>query len=99
VTTMNKAELVAAVAAATGLKRIQAHRAVDALFDVEGGILADAIDAGEKVLIPGFGTWQAAIRPARKGASPIDKRPMDIGAKRVVRFKPGKTLADRLAPL
>lgn len=96
---MNKAELVAAVAEASGLTRIQALRAVTALFAVEDGVIADAIIAGEKVLIPGFGTWQATIRPARKGASPIDKRPMDIAAKRVVRFKPGKTLADRVAPL
>ena len=96
---MNKAELVIAVAEASGLTRIQALRAVTALFAVEDGVIADAIIAGETVLIPGFGTWQATIRPARKGASPIDKRPMDIAAKRVVRFKPGTTLAERVATL
>lgn len=96
---MNKAELAAALAEACGIPRIQAHRAIQALFDVDGGIVPDAIDQGQKVLIPGFGTWQATVRKARAGVSPVDGKPIGIRAKRVVTFKAGKTLRDRMAAI
>ena len=92
---MNKSELAAAVANKCGMARIEAHRAINALFDVDDGIIPSTIIAGEKVLVPGFGTWLAHMRAARSGVSPLGER-IHIEAKRVVTFKPGQTLRARI---
>lgn len=85
---MNKAELISAMVAGTGMKRAEAAKALEALVDA----IADALKRGEKVSMVGFGTFSVAERAARMGINPVTKEAIEIPAKKIVRFKPGSEL-------
>lgn len=85
---MNKAELISAMAAGTGMKRAEAAKALEALVDA----IADALKRGEKVSMVGFGTFSVAERAARMGINPVTKEAIEIPVKKIVRFKPGSEL-------
>lgn len=87
---MNKNELVAHVATATALSKIDAARAVDAVFD---GIAA-SLKGGEEVRLVGFGTFNVTERPAGKGRDPRTGNEIDIPASRQPKFKAGKNLKE-----
>ena len=87
---MNKSDLIAAVAEATGITRPEAARAVDATFEV----IADALKDGADVRVIGFGSFGVADRAARQGRNPRTGEAVEIAASRQVRFKPGKGLKD-----
>ncbi len=95
---MNKKELAAKLAKKTGLSQVKAMECVNALFDANPGkgIIAVELDAGHKVVIPGFGTFSARSRAARVGTNPATGAKINIAAKSYVRFKPGKTLRERV---
>jgi len=87
---MNKAELVKEVQKLLGAETSKAatERAVEAvLLAVRRGLKRD-----REVAIVGFGTFQTAVRPARRGFNPHTKKPMKIPAVRTIRFKPGNEL-------
>ena len=88
---MNKTDLTAKIAGElTGNNPItQAKKALDATLDA----ITAAVKAGDKVALIGFGTFSVAKRPARKGINPSTKKPIDIPAKSVVKFKAGADLA------
>ena len=81
---MNKADLVAALAAA-GLKKADAQKALDATMDA----IVEALKNGEKVQLIGFGTFSVVEKAARKGINPATKAVIEIPAKKVVKFKAG----------
>lgn len=81
---MNKNDLIATVAEATGLSAKQAGDAVAATLD---GIVK-AVVAGETVTIPGFGTFDQRERSARTGRNPQTGETMEIAASRAPGFKP-----------
>ena len=85
---MNKAELVAAVAAKTGMSKVAAQAAVNATVDS----IAEALKKGENVQLIGFGTFAVVKKAARKGINPATKQVIDIPAKVVAKFKAGKGL-------
>ncbi len=85
---MNKSDLVAAIAAATGLTKRDAAEALTATFDV----ISTSLATGEKVAIPGFGAFMTADRAERIGKNPQTGETMTIPAAKVVRFKPGQPL-------
>ena len=87
---MNKTELVNAIAANAGLKKDDAKKALDATLNA----VADALKSGDKVALLGFGTFAVTERPARTGINPATKQVITIPAKKVVKVKPGKELAD-----
>lgn len=89
---MNKADLIAAVAAKSELSKKDADKAVCALVDA----ITDALKSGEKVSIVGFGTFEAKSRPARKGHNPQTGKEIDIPASTLPTFKAGKALKDSL---
>ncbi|MDF9867248.1 DNA-binding protein HU-beta [Bacilli bacterium PM5-3] len=89
---MNKTELIAFVAEQTGLSKKDAQGAVDAVVD---GISA-SLKKGDKVSLPGFGSFDVRERAARKGVNPATGQPMDIAASKSVGFKVGKQLKDSL---
>lgn len=95
---MNKKELAAKLAKKTGLSQVKAMECVNAIFDANPGkgIVAVELDAGHKVVIPGFGTFSTKRRAARTGTNPATGDKIVIGAKAYVRFKPGKTLRERI---
>ena len=90
---MNKAELIAAVAEKTGLSKRDADRAVGAAFDA----IADALVAGEKVSLVGFGSFDVKLRGERTGRNPATGENITIPAGRAPVFKPGKALKDAVA--
>ena len=90
---MNKAELVSAIAEKTELKKVDAEKAVKAFVDV----VTEELKKGGKVQLVGFGTFEVSKRAAREGRNPSTGAPIKIEAKKVVKFKVGKKLADKVA--
>lgn len=87
---MNKAELISAVAAKTGLSKKDSEKALNATFETITG----ALEAGEKVQLVGFGVFDVKERGARVGRNPKTKEEIEIPASRVPTFKAGKALKD-----
>ena len=93
---MNKSELVDALADATGMTKADAARAVDALFSTDDGILATALDRGDRVQITGFGTFEAKSRTARTGRNHRTGETIKIAASKTPSFRAGKGLKDAI---
>ena len=87
---MNKTELVAAVAEQAGLSKKDAEGAVKAFTDV----VAEALKAGDKIQLVGFGTFEVSERAAREGRNPRTGETMTIEASKTPKFKAGKALKD-----
>ena len=87
---MNKTELVAAVAEQAGLSKKDAEAAVKAFTDV----VAEALKAGDKIQLVGFGTFEVSERAAREGRYPRTGETMTIEASKTPKFKAGKALKD-----
>ena len=85
---MNKTELTNAIAAKAGLTKADAKKALDAALDA----ITDALKAGDKVALIGFGTFAVAERPERTGVNPLTKQSITIAAKKVAKFKAGAEL-------
>ena len=73
---MTKVDLIAKVAAEAELTKKDAEKAVAAVLD---GI-TEALKAGDKVALVGFGTFETRERPARKGRNPRTKEEITIPA-------------------
>jgi DNA-binding protein HU-beta len=91
---MNKADLIEKIFAEQGPKvsKAQASRALDSVIS---GITT-ALKRGERVTISGFGTFSASKRRARVGRNPQTGAPINIPARTVARFTPGKELRQDL---
>ena len=87
---MNKAELVAALAAKTGDTKKASEAAVNAFVDV----VTEALKKGEKVQLVGFGSFEVRKRAARKGRNPQTKEEIKIPASKAPVFKAGKALKE-----
>ena len=87
---MNKAELIAAVAAKTGATKKSAEEAVNAFVDV----VTETLQKGDKVQLVGFGSFEVIKRAARKGRNPQTKEEIKIPASKAPKFKAGKALKD-----
>ena len=87
---MNKAELVAAIAAKTGDTKKGAEASVNAFVEV----ITDALAKGDKVQLVGFGSFEVRKRAARKGRNPRTKEEIKIPASKAPVFKAGKALKD-----
>ena len=90
---MNKAELISTVASSIDCTKGVAAASVEAIFEA----LAVALAGGDKVTIVGFGTFSVSERAAREGYNPATQAVMQIAAKNIVKFKPGKELKERVA--
>ena len=85
---MTKANLVENVVAKTGLKKKDAEAAVAAVFESA----KEALAAGEKVQLIGFGTFAVKARAARKGRNPRTGAALKIAASKNVGFTAGAAL-------
>ncbi len=86
-----KKDLVEAVAnSADAMSKAAVADIVDATLEGIAGMLVD----GEKLSLPGFGTFSVSQRKARDGRNPATGATIHIPAKKVVKFKPAKALAD-----
>ena len=86
----NKAELVDRVAKKTQLTKKDVSATVEALFET----IQEALKAGEKVQVIGFGNFEVRERAARKGRNPQTGKEIRIKASKVPAFKAGKALKD-----
>ena len=89
---MNKTELVEKIAAGAGLSKVDSKKALEDTI----AAIKDALVAGDKVALVGFGTFSVSERPAREGINPATKEKIKIAAKKVAKFKPGQELADAI---
>jgi len=89
---VNRNVLVDAVAGKTELRKTEASKAVDAVFDA----IAEALKGGDDVRLVGFGTFSVASRAASEGRNPRTGEKIKIAASKQAKFKPGKSLRDSL---
>ena len=89
---MNRNELVDTVSGQTDMKKSDASKAVDAVFDA----IAEALKGGDEVRLVGFGTFSVASRAASEGRNPRTGEKIQIAASKQAKFKPGKGLRDSL---
>lgn len=87
---MNKTELIGAVAEKSGLSKKDAEKAASALFDA----VTEALVAGDKVSVIGFGSFETKNRAERTARNPRDGSTVVVPATRHVVFKAGKGLKD-----
>ena len=87
---MNKTELIAALASKTGFAKKDAEKALNAFADV----VTEALTAGEKVQVVGFGSFEVKERPARTARNPRTGEEIEIDASKAPVFKAGKALKD-----
>ena len=90
---MNKTELIAAVAEKSGISKKDAEKAVSAALTT----ITEALQAGDKVQLVGFGSFEVKKRNERTGRNPKTKESIKIPASKVPVFKPGKALKDAVA--
>ncbi|MCU1289950.1 MAG: Bacterial nucleoid DNA-binding protein [Acidobacteria bacterium] len=87
---MTKADLVERVAKEADMTKKDAEQLVEIIFD---SIIA-SLNKGEKIELRGFGSFRVRQRNARKGRNPKTGDSVNIPAKRVAYFKPGKELKE-----
>ena len=89
---MNKADLIDKIAKDAKISKTTASRTLDSLVD---GI-TKSLKKGERVALVGFGTFAVSKRKARVGRNPQTGEQIQIKARRVARFRPGKELASTI---
>ncbi|HAK13949.1 MAG TPA: DNA-binding protein HU [Acinetobacter radioresistens] len=87
---MNKSELIDAIAEKGGLSKTDAGKALDATI----ASITEALKQGDTVTLVGFGTFGVKERAARTGRNPKTGKAVEVAAKAVPHFKPGKALRD-----
>ena len=87
---MNKNELVRAIANKAGITLKDAASALDGVIEaITGGL-----NAGEKIQISGFGTFELKVKPAREGINPKTQEKISIAESKMPTFKFGKAYKD-----
>lgn len=89
---MTKADLVAAIAKETELTKADAERTLNAFLSN----VTKTLKKEGKLTLTGFGTFEVVKRKKRKGRNPQTGDPITIKAHKVVKFKPGKGLRDKI---
>ena len=90
---MNKTELITAAAEKAGVAKKDAEKVLNAALEA----IAEAMVAGEKVQVSGFGTFESKQRGARVGRNPQTKETIEIPATKVPSFKASQTLKNIIA--
>lgn len=89
---MNKAQLIDAMAAESGLSKVDSKKALDAFIAVTG----KALEKGDKIALVGFGSFAVAKKPGRVGRNPRTGAPIKIAGKNVVKFRCGSELGTKV---
>lgn len=87
---MTKAELIERVAAATDVTKKQAETIVDTIFES----IIRSLKQGQKIELRGFGSFRLRERGARIGRNPKTGVKVNVPAKKIPYFKPGKELKE-----
>ena len=89
---MNKTEFINAVAEQSGLSKVDSKKAVEAFIQT----ISNEMKEGGKISLLGFGSFPTTEKAARKGVNPKTKEVIDIPARKVVKFKAGAELTDKI---
>ena len=89
---MKKGDLVRNVAKRAGTTIKLAQAVIDAAFDE----IASALERGERLMLPGFGTFSVVERKERKGRNPQTGEEILIPARKAVKFRSAKALKEKL---
>lgn len=87
---MNKAQLIEAMANKAGLTKADAKKALDAFIETT----SEALKGEDRVALIGFGSFSVSTREARTGRNPQTGKPIDMPAKKVIKFKAGSELTE-----
>ena len=87
---MIKADLVEIIARETGITKVSAEAAVDAIIDT----LKETLARGERIELRGFGVFEVKPRKRGIGRNPRTGEEVAIPARKTTRFRPGKALSD-----
>jgi len=90
---VTKSELIDAVALSTGYGRAQVKRTIEMTLDV----MLNALEKGERVELRNFGVFGTKMRNARKAHNPRTLAEIDVPARRVAYFRPGKEMRNRVS--
>ena len=90
---MTHTDYVAKIAAATNLPKT----VIDSVLKSAAATAIAALNDGGDVSLPGLGKLTLVDRPAKMGRNPRTGEPLQIAAKRVVKFKASKALADNVS--
>jgi len=82
---VNKGELVDAIASNANLSKTDAENALNAFINT----VQSSVAAGDKVTLPGFGTFSPALRKARTGMDPRTRQPVQIPERKSAKFSVG----------
>ena len=85
---MNKTDLIGAIAEESGLSKVDSKKALNAFLTT----FSSELKKGGKITLVGHGTYQVVEKSARTGINPRTKAPIQIPAKKAVKFKPGLNL-------
>lgn len=88
---MNKTEFIKAVAEKGGINAKEASNYFDAVI----GVISEAIKNGDKIIIPGFGTYELKNKPSREGINPMTKEKITIKESNVPAFKFFKSFKEK----
>ena len=89
---MNKSELIDAIADASGQTKTEIGKTLDALIET----ITNTVANGEAVALAGFGTFKATERAAREGRNPATGETIQVPASTVPKFQPGATFKSRV---
>lgn len=87
---MTKAELIEHIASQNEMTKAAAGRALDSVLEA----IEQTLVSGEKLALPGFGTFSTGARQARTGRNPQTGAEIKIAAAVTVKFTAGKALKD-----
>jgi len=87
---MNKAELVDLMASTSKMTKTQCKLALETFIDV----VTKTLKKGKNIVLTGFGTYSVVNRKRRTGVNPSTGKKMEIPAKKVPKFRAGKTLKE-----
>lgn len=85
---MTKADIIEGVYEKVGFSKKESAELVELVFDT----LKETLERGDKVKISGFGNFQPRFKRARPGRNPQSGQPIEITARRVVKFVPSQVL-------
>lgn len=89
---MNKQELVSAIAEKSGLTKVDSEKALNGMIEA----VKNSMSRGESIQLVGFGTFSVSERSARTGRNPQTGKEIQIPAKKIAKFKPGKALSESI---
>ena len=87
---MNKDDLKSKVASSVGVSKSEATKSVDAVFSS----ITNSLKGGNEVRLVGFGTFLITNRAATTGRNPRTGESIQIPAKKVPKFRAGKSLKE-----